>query len=64
MIVIKNQEYENTFDSRSHDVIYDITEMSGMSNDAIGMSGMSNDVREECLECQMTSQKNLQCLMT
>ena len=55
MIVIKNQEYENTFDSQSHDVIYDITEMSGMSNDAIGMSGMSNDVREECLECHMTS---------
>ena len=26
-----------------------------MSNDVIGMSGMSNDVREECLECHMTS---------
>ena len=40
--------------TRLRDVIYDVT----------GLSGMSNEVREECLECYMTSQECLECFIT
>ena len=43
------------FSSRSRDVIYDVTGMSEMPQDVTGMSQMSHDVREEFLECHMTS---------
>ena len=49
--VVGNQGYGLRFSYRSRDVIYDVTGISGMSND---VTGMSSDVREECLECDMT----------
>ena len=52
--VVGKCRFCSTFKSRSRDVIYGV----------IGMSGMSNDVKEECLECHMTSQKYLLCLVT
>ena len=52
--VVGNQGYGLRFSYRSRDVIYDVT----------GISGMSNDVREECLECHMKSHECLECYMT
>ena len=43
-----------SFKPRTCNVFYDVTVMSEMSS----------DVREECLECRMTSQKYLLCHMT
>ena len=59
-----NQGFCHSFGTLSHDVIYDVRGMPGMSNDVTGMSGMSHNltempgmssnIRGECYMAMMT----------